>query len=421
VIQKHIVVVDGAWSGHHPVYVKAFAKVLLETGYRVSVLCPAPEDMTNWFAQAPSLEGAGFNAYYFSDSDELPGFIPRRLAPLVACLERWFHISNALKKILSSLGNPDMVFFAWLDSYLSSRYVPAWLIDWRFPFAWSGLYFHPRHHRIKQSLPVVAKYLPLPECLVAKSRLACSLAVLDAGVIHKLRARLCEKQVFVFPDFSDEIPPCEHYHLVDEIKGKARNRKIIGLLGGLARRKGLLTLLKIAQQPMAQDWYFVFAGRLVEQTFSKQELKEIKLFFDEPRDNCFAYFDQIPTDAQFNAMVNVCDVIFAVYQDDFLHSSNLVTKAAAYGKNLLVSSGGYMEEVVRQYELGEIVPAGDVQAALVSLSRLTAAGSARGCSTGMRAYSMEQSQDKLRQALLGLVENCIGSAIDGGMDKQYEK
>ena len=69
-----------------------------------------------------------------------------------------------------------------------------------------------------------------------------------------------------------------------------------------------------------------------------------------------------------------------------------------------------MEEVVNQYGLGAAVPTEDVQAALSALSVLTADGFSNGCSTGMRAYSMEQSQDKLRQAFLNLVEGCMGDA-----------
>ena len=76
-----------------------------------------------------------------------------------------------------------------------------------------------------------------------------------------------------------------------------------------------------------------------------------------------------------------------------------------------------MEEVVRQYELGEIVPSGDVQAALASLKKLATADSAHGNSVGMREYSMEQSQKRLQKVLLNLVESCIGNAADSGMIK----
>lgn len=410
-MRKHIVVIDGAWAGHHPSYVKAFARVLLNAGYKVSILCPAPEEMAEWFTKNLLPEAAEFEAQYFSDRHiQLPRFFPARFKPLMICLAHWFHVSNSLSRLTSLSGKPDMVFFAWLDNYLNGQ-IPTWLVDWRFPFAWSGLYFHPRHHRSKQS---GVDSSALPENLIAKSRFACSLAVLDAGVANKIRITLSNKSVFIFPDFSDEIPHFKNYHLIEEIIGKARHRKIIGLLGSLERRKGLLTLIRLSQQPIAQNWYFVIAGELAEQTFSDKELNEVKLFFDEPRDNIFVHLGRISDDAKFNALVNMCDVIFAMYQG-FMHSSNLVTKAATYGKSLLVSSGGYMEEVVRQYELGEVVSAGDDQAALASLSKLTAEGSAPGCSVGMRAYSMEQSQEKLRKVLLDLVGSCIGNAAGSGI------
>ncbi len=405
--RKHIVVVDGAWVGHHPVYLKVFARVLLEAGYKVSVFCPTPEEMTTWFTHTFTGDSFQFDAYYYSDR-ELPfsEFLPGRIKLPLTCLSRWLQAARALKEI----GKPDMVFFAWLDSYLSG-YVPAWLLDWRFPFAWSGLYFHPRHYRSQHRFPLVAKYLPQPERLVARSGFACSLAILDEGIVNKLRIRLYKKPVFVFPDFADETPPCENYSLVDEIKKKAAGRRIIGLLGSLECRKGMLTLMRTARHPMARDWYFVFAGKLVEQTFSECEMDEIKSFLSAPRENCFLHFDVIPNDAQFNAIVNSCDVIFAAYQG-FLHSSNLVTKAANFGKSLIVSEGGYMEEVVKRYNLGEVVPEGDVQAVISSLDRLTTCDFALR-RAGMREFSIAQSQVGLRQSLLDVVANCAGSAVDG--------
>lgn len=402
--QKHIVVVDGLWAGHHAVYAKTFARILLEAGYKVSVFCPAPEEV------AEAVDGVEVHA--FSDLNHTSsGLMPKKIALILAVLAHWLHISKALKMAFSSGNKPDMVFFAWLDSYLYSRFIPAWLVDRIFRFAWSGLYFHPRHHRIEQH-GVVRGVLPDPERLVTKSRMACSLAILDAGVMHKLQAKLGRKKVYVLPDFTDETPPCEDFQLVDDIKQKAAGRKIIGLLGGLSHRKGIISLMEISQQPAAEDWCFVFVGRLIEQTFSDQELRKIRQFFEEPKTNCFVCFDKVLDDAQFNSLVNVCDVIYAVYED-FPHSSNLVTKAASYGKSILVSRGGYMEEAVRQYNLGEAVTEGDIQAAIASLSRLTAMGLTSEYAKGMHEYSMNQSQDKLRQALIALVEDCVGSVTAG--------
>jgi hypothetical protein len=155
----------------------------------------------------------------------------------------------------------------------------------------------------------------------------------------------------------------------------------------------------------------VFAGVLLEQTFSRDELAEIRSFVSVQRDDCFFYLNKISDDAQFNAVINVCDVLFAMY-DNFLHSSNLVTKSALFGKRILVSSGGYMQEVVRRYKLGEAVPAGDVTAALTALHRLTATPCSPEALAGMQEYAREQSQEKLQQVMLGAIEhatNCLSS------------
>ncbi|MFN7557011.1 MAG: glycosyltransferase family 1 protein, partial [Microcystis sp.] len=45
---KTIALVDPLWGGHHPTYLKFFAKTLLELGHEVIVLCPAPEEVNQW-------------------------------------------------------------------------------------------------------------------------------------------------------------------------------------------------------------------------------------------------------------------------------------------------------------------------------------------------------------------------------------
>ncbi len=383
---KHIVIADGAWGGHHAMYLKTIGRILSEEGHQVTALCPSPNEM------------ADYSAYYFSNDDVwMPPSILKRFFPPIECLSRWLHLSRTLRKVSASGSKPDLVLIAWLDIFLCSRAIPAWLVDIMFPHKWSGIYFHPRYHRIMKQR---RKPLDL-EGLVRKSRFACSLAVLDAGVNDKMQ--LGDKPVFVMPDFSDELPADEKFSLAEEIRNKAGGRKIIALLGGLSRRKGLLTLLEIAKHAITKKYYFVFAGRLVEQTFSRSEQDEVRAFFAAPASNCFVYDDSIETDGQFNALVNVCDVVFAMYQD-FPHSSNLVTKAASFGKNLLVSTGGYMEEVVTQYNLGEAVPENDVQGAISALSRLTLDDALHSRSEGMQAYASSQSQVVLRKVLNDLVQ-----------------
>lgn len=413
--QKHIVVINGLWVGHHPTYVKTFVKILIGAGYQVSVFCPDPDEVSSWVSQTFSAETGRFKAHYFSDRGlGLWKYFPDRLRYALWSWPRWLHASRTIKKHFSSREKPDLVFFAWIDCYLHG-YLPARLIDSLFPFKWSGLYFHPRHLRAPkdEGAPGRRRFFAPAENFIAQSKYAALIAVLDEGVVGALRSGLHGKPAVVFPDFSDEVIPLDRFHWAEEIRAKARGRKIIGLLGALARRKGLLTLIRMAEQSAARDWYFVFAGELLEDTFSRDELEEVKSFLNTQREDCSFYIHKIPDDAQFNALVNVCDVIFAMYED-FPHSSNLITKSALYGKSVLVSVGGYMEEVVRRYKLGEAVPAGDIQAALSALRRLTSGELAQENLAGMKEYARRQSQENLQQALLDLVAASISGTASHG-------
>ena len=406
-MSKHIVIVDGAWAGHHAMYAKVIVKVLLEAGYRVSMLCPAPNEMEDWASHLVLTNEIQFRAWHFTNRKSWSWrkrSIVSRLLPPLECLLCWVNLAHILKKTITAVGKPDLVFLAWLDNYLNCRFIPAWLVDKCFPFFWSGLYFHPRHHRKKPRFPLGINL----ESLIAKSRFARSVAILDAGIIKKVQGLINEKPVFVFPDFSDETPASDKIHLAEAIKAKAGNRQIIGMLGGLTRRKGVLTLVRIANQYARKDWFFVFAGLLQEHrhTYTENEWQELMSFFSESQDNCFFYLNRIPDDAQFNELVKTCDVIFGVYED-FLHSSNLVTKAANYGVQVLVNSGGYMEEVVSQFGLGVAVPSGDIQAAASALDRLTS-GQHSSFSPGMRSYAERQSKIRLQQVLLELVTSSLG-------------
>jgi len=409
---KHIVMVDGASGGHHEIYLRVFVKILLEAEYRVSVFCPAPEELIAWAEKNIQSECPQFEANYFTDWTPpwFWGHLPGRIRYGFMSAARWFHISQTIRSKLKSANKPDLVFFAWLDDYLHGRHSVR-LIDWIFPFNWSGLHFHPRSYRSQkiQDASTKGRFLMAPEELITHSRYSRGVAILDAGISSLLNSELQGKKVFVFPDFTDEIQYSDDYPLAEKIKENSKGRKIIGLLGGLSRRKGLLTLMEIARQPIAMNYYFVFAGRLVEQTFSQRELVEVRKFFDAPASNCFVYADKIERDAQFNSLVNVCDVIFAMYQD-FPHSSNLVTKAASYGKSLLVSAGGYMEEVVKQYDLGEAVPENDIQGGIVALGQLTTDEALQSRTEGAHAYTSSQSQMVLRKVLSDLVQHCTDSA-----------
>jgi hypothetical protein len=170
---------------------------------------------------------------------------------------------------------------------------------------------------------------------------------------------------------------------------KSRGRNIIALLGGLAKRKGMLTLLKTALQSPSEKWFFLFVGILDENSFDSNELRNIKDIASDPPQNCFFHFNYIPEEAQFNALVDVSDVLFASYED-FPHSSNILTKAALFAKRVIVSKGYCMEERVNAFRMGECIDYGDIKQCSEAISRLLANADSKADFAGyLRIHSEE--------------------------------
>ncbi|MDJ0702062.1 MAG: glycosyltransferase [Leptolyngbyaceae cyanobacterium MO_188.B28] len=360
-------------NGHHLTYLRLFSKTLLELGHQVMAFYPEPDELTTWI-QTHVPEGAEkLWAFKLNKSK-------RRKIPLigsapqpVAVVDRWRHVASAVRSASQKIGvSPDLVFFNWLDNYLS-HYLPHQVIDYVFPYNWSGLYFRPGVLRFGERS--VGGFGELAHYAAAKSSRCQALAMLNEELVEGLQETL-GKPVIAFPDITDETPPDAKFFLTKEIREKAGSRKVIGLIGTLSKRKGILTLLETAHQSTQENWFFVFAGPLVENLFNQdfdQRLTEdylrVKQLIESPPPNCFFHLESIPDDGKFNAAIDACDVIFAAYEN-FPYSSNLLTKAAVLKKPIVVSKGYCMAERVKKFRFGVAIPEGDVSQCIQALHYL---------------------------------------------------
>ena len=326
---KTIVLIELFWTGHHPTYLKLFTATLLKLGCRVQVLCPEPGELHDWIADNCK-EKISFLEVYEYRKPELSQFPQGRILSAIMMLKRWKTAAKAVKKIAADAHTiPDLVFFTYLDVYLN-KFIPYQLIDRIFTFKWSGLYFAPYQLR----LPVTQKDIlfrlnPLDRDSVFKAKHCHAVTVLDEGVISKLQAKLKGKSVISFPDFADVSSPDYDYEVANLVKEKAGSRTVIGLLGHIDKRKGLLTLMEVAEKTADKNYFFVVAGKFIESSFTKQELGIISRYRNSNPTNCFFHLEFIPDEPSFNALVACCDIIFAAYER-FYYSSNLLTKAAYF-------------------------------------------------------------------------------------------
>lgn len=362
---KTIALILEFWNGHHPTYMKFFSRTLLELGYRVMAFCPEPEELRDWVAvncsgMEENLQVVAYREPVVSTA------VPGRLKAKVLVYRRWQAAAEALKNACCGV-TPDLVFFAYLDVYLD-KYLSPFLLDSIFPFDWSGLYFAPTHLRLSHKT-LVYRLNPLKRDAALRSGRCRSVAILDEGVTGALRESSGNRPVIVFPDFADVSSPDYSYPAVGLLRGKAGNRTVIGLVGCITKRKAILTLLEVARRSIQEDWLFFVAGNLDASTFTDSELATIKSFAGSDPANCLFCFEFIPDEASLNAIISSCDIIFAAY-DNFYHSSNILTKAAFFRKNVIVSDGYCMAERVRKYRLGQIIDEGNVGQCIAAIRTL---------------------------------------------------
>ena len=138
---------------------------------------------------------------------------------------------------------------------------------------------------------------------------------------------------------------------------------------GCEKHKGTLTLMRMAKEADDSKYFFAFIGVLPKETYNELEWKEAEDFIDRNKENCYFFFHSVKEGAEYNAIFSSFDFPFLVY-DNFISSSNRLTKAAIFCKLVLASNNYCVGDDVRKYNLGETVKPENYVAALEGLERL---------------------------------------------------
>jgi glycosyltransferase involved in cell wall biosynthesis len=394
---KTIALVCPDTLGHHETYLRLFTQTLLDAGYRVAAITPQPNQLTTWIARTCPDRRPWLTAHNlaYTRKYRVPG-------PLSIFFDKLAWVRFVAGLVKSTGLQPDLIFHTWLDNCVTPG-LTALLTDLIMPFRWSGLYFHPWYLRQNLRLAPIRRG-PLSTEAALHSRRCPAVAVLDEGIADRLQARLHGKPVIVFPDPADASPPDQTFPPAIEIRERAQGRTIIGLVGALAKRKGLLTLLEVARQAASEKWFFVFAGQLMANSFLPEEQHLIQSWIQAPPPNCYFYTQRLPDESHFNAIIDTCDMLFAAYHR-FPSSSNLLAKAALFEKPVIVSAGYCMGERVEKYGLGIAVAEDDAAQTLAAIHQLCAQLAHDGHFTTARfaEYRQVHSGEQLRIAFRQLL------------------
>lgn len=393
---KTIALYDPFISGHHLSYLLLYAQALSDLGYNIWIFNSKTESVKESvrISIKKTYNSIRYHNILVHPPNKNPGSV---LKTAIYTLRLWNQAGRDVYSAVKKFGNsPDLVYFLWLDSYLSEYLFPVFL-DVVFPYKWAGLYFHPGRIGIEKRNQIKSNNYKVKEAgLISKN---CQfLSLLDEGILPDFQRILPQKSVVCFPDVTYNALPEKTDSLVVLVKKKAKGRKIIGLLGSLQKRKGTLMLLKIAEMSRKKNLFFLFAGRLVEDEYTTEELQMINNAKNE--DNCMVITKFIPDERDINGLFQICDVIFAAYHT-FFHSSNLLAKAAVFGKPVIVSDGYCMAERVRKYHLGYVIHEGNVDECASAIHRLTASDKTETekLLNGLKHYRDDYSMVSLKSSL----------------------
>lgn len=365
-----VAVVDCSASGHRETYYKQFARTWAFMGHDVLLLAP-DATATDSFASFRQIASRPLLPLPYGQP------LKKKTTVLHNALHRLQNLAS-LRKQLKGF-QPDLVCFPCLDDLLPTL-SPLWLLDTLLPYPWCGLF-------VQSTQPVYKRYMPDIRPAL-RSRNCKGIGVLNEYSVEALKP--FRQEIQLFPDFADLSAPAETYALLHTLRQRAAGRKIISLLGSINARKGTGLLLDTIPMLPADKYFFLIAGK---PSLSPEETHRLRNF-EVTRPNCLFALEKIPDEACFNALVAESSLIFAAYRQ-FSGSSNLLTKAAAFSKPVVVSKGFCMGHRVETYGIGVAIPENDTEACRTAIIQLCNGGAP--CPQGFAQYTADHSVGKLTE------------------------
>lgn len=261
-------------------------------------------------------------------------------------------MNAALRK---SPWRPDCFFNMYMDMYKTG--VEAWrqfASLCRLP--WGGIRFVPSEP------PPPEGYYKLPSLR--------GMCFLDESTCQAYSSSLSDKYFQHLPDITNVELSDNPCFLAEEIMYRAAGRKIVFLGGSIVGKKNIARWSDLIALADSRRWFFVQVGEIHGNTFSPADTAAFERLVAKPPENLLLYSHYLSDEREFNAIIRIADVIFAVYRD-FRFSSNMLSKAAYFEKPILVSDGCLIGDRVCHYGIGLAVPRDDVQAMLCALEKLT--------------------------------------------------
>lgn len=227
--------------------------------------------------------------------------------------------------------------------------------------------------------------------------------LLDEVARLRYQQRMPERHFEFLPDITETGLPEKESALAEQLKGRARGRKIVFLGGSIGKQKNLSRWLELVALADANKWFFVQIGRINKYNLLKEDEEALSRVQAQPPENLLIWSEYLSDERSFNEMIFLSDVIFAVYRD-FDRSSNMLSKAAYFEKTILVTEGTLMASRVQQYGIGLAVKQEDARSMLAGLEALE---HLPALAKKFDVYRQDISPSVVQDRLVSFIQKCI--------------
>ncbi|MEO0447085.1 MAG: hypothetical protein AAF191_13510 [Verrucomicrobiota bacterium] len=380
---KKVVVIEPVWAGHTPYFFAEFCLAFRDLGLEVKGMCASPEGA----AEILNAEGGqDIELFPIRNMPLIRAIKINSIRRLVTSFRYFSQVGTWVRTAFPGVRKREVLLcFPRLDDE-RLRLASKW--NWCCGHPWVTFWVSPFFLRKGARVPSrrLLSWMS-PRGLIG-------VGLLDESFEERAR-RYTGAPTFRVPQVvSTGIN--EENQLCQTIRKLAKGRPIIFSGGHLKPTKGIVRMLRLAGA--AQSLFFVVVGEVVWKDFSSSEKDFLQGILHE-QENVFCWYQRVRSDEDFNALFNLSDVVYAAYED-FPYSSNLLSKAVAFRKRLLVTEGTIMERDVRDFRLGAaIAESASDEETLQTLLNLTQVAKDQSDVPEWAGYEREQSRDSLTREL----------------------
>lgn len=283
----------------------------------------------------------------------------------------------------------DLVFNMYLDHFdFTSIFIKK--LDKLKNISWTGICFAPSDEKSQ---------------LLAQLKSFKGMCFLDDQVREHHDSFYNNKIFGYLPDITIADVPSARSEIAHKIVSLAKGRKIVFMGGSISYRKNVKAWSEIIVGSDPEKWFFLQVGKIDGESSFNGEWEQINRNMEiaQKANNIFIINEYVEDEKLFNEFISISDFIFAVYID-FKISSNMLIKAAAFKKPILVSDRFLMGERVNQYGIGITTSENDPVIMGEDLSKLA---NMEIPNKNFEKYALDFSYEVFSKNLNKFIERCL--------------